>query len=395
MRDSARDAFDRLHIPPQNRALLCLDGGGIRGIMTIQILKALEEQAGAPCHQVFDMVAGTSTGAIIGGLIAAGHTAAEIDVLYEMFVGQVFTRRSPFAWQIVNPPTWSKANYRKLLKEKLGDVSLRQVCDRTGIDLLITAHDVAEGEETFFSYLHERTPEKNDYGGVLLRAVMEATMSAPTYFTPMERFVDGGATTFNNPSLAAVLEAVEYGSEPYRTSPLTVFSFGTGCTTQLIAPEQVPNPPGFDAAFWLRWLLVESGNDASDLQSDVLRAKRLLPSCDYRRFQISLDKKAVGRLPDLALQSSDKVTAGSLHELSDQQLSSIHLDNVDYFPVMRIMGQAFVEYLRRDAKSRQRTMFSYDLVDGESKEPLVTRSGDVERIAQQMSNPAWIDALPT
>jgi len=62
---------------------------------------------------------------------------------------------------------------------------------------------------------------------------------------------------------------------------------------------------------------------------------------------------------------------------------------------MRIMGQAFVEYLRRDAKSRQRTMFSYDLVDGESKEPLVTRSGDVERIARQMSNPAWIDALPT
>src|SRR6185369_13019758 len=77
MRDTAKEAFERLHIPPQNRALLTLDGGGIRGIMTIQLLKALEEQAGAPCFRIFDLCAGTSTGGIIAGLIASGRTALE------------------------------------------------------------------------------------------------------------------------------------------------------------------------------------------------------------------------------------------------------------------------------------------------------------------------------
>ena len=41
---------------------------------------------------------------------------------------------------------------------------------------------------------------------------METTMSAPTYFYPLERFVDGGVTTHNNPSLAAFVEALTYSS---------------------------------------------------------------------------------------------------------------------------------------------------------------------------------------
>ena len=120
MRDTAKEAFKRLHIPPQNRALLTLDGGGIRGIMTIQLLKALEEQAGAPCYRIFDLVAGTSTGGIIAGLIASGKTAFEIDALYEKLVSKVFVRRDFFANQFVNPPAWSKASYRRLLKETAG-----------------------------------------------------------------------------------------------------------------------------------------------------------------------------------------------------------------------------------------------------------------------------------
>src|SRR5262249_35636786 len=161
-------------------------GGGVRGIMTIQLLKELEEQAGAPCHQIFDMVAGTSTGGIIAGLIASGYTAVEIEGLYEKFLTKVFVRRGIFANQFTAPPASSKMSYRRILSETLRDQTLQQACDRTGLDLLITAHDVAEGEETFFSYLRERTPERNAYASVLLRAVMEATMSAPTYFTPLE-----------------------------------------------------------------------------------------------------------------------------------------------------------------------------------------------------------------
>jgi hypothetical protein len=392
MRETAQRAFARLRVPEENRALLCLDGGGIRGIMTIQLLKELELQAGAPCHQIFDMVAGTSTGAIIAGLVASGRTALEIEQLYGTFVTKVFTRRDIFASQFLNPPAWSKARYRRILKETLGDVTLREVCDKTGIDLLITAHDVTEGEETFFSYLRERP--NNAYAKVLLRAVMEATMSAPTYFTPMERFVDGGTTTYNNPSLAALLEAVQYGPPQYEVGRLTVFSFGTGSRTQLIAPEQVANPPGPDVAFWLDWIMTEASNDASDMQSDLLRATRVTSGCDYRRFQISLDHAAIAKLPDVPLGQVDATDANRLSELTDKELSMIKLDNVAYFPVMRAIGQGYVEFLRRHALESNRAVFSYDPIDANGRELLVTRSGDVERIALQMGDPAFIDQLP-
>jgi len=395
MRDTAKEAFARLGISASNRALLTLDGGGIRGIMTIQLLKALEQQAGAPCHKIFDMVAGTSTGGIIAGLIAAGRSALEIEGLYEKFLTKVFVKRSLFSNQFVDPPIWAKGSYRKVLQETLGNQTLKDACDGAGLDLLITAHDVAEGEETFFSYLRERPIEKNRYSAVLLRAVMEATMSAPTYFSPLERFVDGGTTTFNNPALAAVLEAVQYGPGTYKMGELSVFSFGTGCRTEVIAPEQVPNPPGPDVAFWLPWIMNESGNDASDMQSDLLRAHHVCGGCDYRRFQISLDRKALHNLPNLSLEDVHVTDAQSIGMLTDEELASIHLDNVGYFPVMQVIGHAFVQYLQNHAAQVGKPMFGYDLLTNEGKELLVTRDGDVRRIATQMSDPAWLDRQPT
>ncbi len=395
MRDTATDAFKRLGILPTNRALLCLDGGGIRGIMTIQLLKALEERAGVPCHEIFDLVAGTSTGGIIAALIASGRSASEIDTLYEKLVSKVFLKRDLFSSQFVDPPIWSKASYRRLLKELVGDATLQETCDKSGVDLLLTAHDVAEGEETFFSCLRGRPAEKNRYGSVLLRAAMEATMSAPTYFTPLERFVDGGTTTYNNPALAALLEAVQYGPGTYQASKLSIFSFGTGCVTQVIAPENVPNPPGPDTPFWLGWILTEAGNDAADMQSDILRANLVLGGCDYRRFQISLDSGALARLPDLGLEEVHATDAQSLHGLTDRELASIHLDNLHYFPVMKVLGQAFVTFLHDHAEKVDKPMFGYDLINPENgRELLVTRSGDVSRIAKQMGDPDWLDRQP-
>jgi hypothetical protein len=394
VRKRAIQAFERLGIPAENRALLCLDGGGIKGIMTIQLLRELERRAGKPCFEIFDLVAGTSTGGIIAGLIASGHTADEIDELYETLVIKVFVRDGLFANQFLNPPAWSKSSYRRALKDIVKDVTIEDACTSAELDLLITAHDVSEGEETFFSYLRERPAPRNVYGRVLLRAAMEATMSAPTFFRPLERFIDGGTTTYNNPTLAAILEAIQFGGGQYSRDHLSVFSFGTGCLTRLIAPEDVPNPPGPDTPFWLSWLMNEAGNDASDMQSDLLRATRLVGGCDFRRFQLSLDARALAHLPDLSLEDVDATDAYRISELTDRELSHIDLDNVAYFPVMKVIGEAFVQYLDAHAKKINKPMFGYDLVDPEGKELLVTRSGDVARIARQMSDPIWLDEQP-
>src|ERR1700757_473457 len=116
-------AFQKLQIDPQHRTILSLDGGGMRGILTIQLLKKLEEVVGIPCHQLFDMVAGTSTGGIIAGLIATGHTAVEIEKMYEDLVTQVFDKRA-LGNRFVNPPAFTKGKYRPLLKDVVKDVTL-------------------------------------------------------------------------------------------------------------------------------------------------------------------------------------------------------------------------------------------------------------------------------
>jgi patatin-like phospholipase/acyl hydrolase len=86
MSASRKQAFDNLHINYNRRTILCLDGGGMRGILTIQLLKKLEEKAGIPCYELFDMVSGTSTGGIIAGLITMGHTLNDIETMYIDFL---------------------------------------------------------------------------------------------------------------------------------------------------------------------------------------------------------------------------------------------------------------------------------------------------------------------
>lgn len=53
--------------------LLCLDGGGIKGLVLIQMLIALEKEAGRPTRELFDWVAGTSTGGILALAIIHGE----------------------------------------------------------------------------------------------------------------------------------------------------------------------------------------------------------------------------------------------------------------------------------------------------------------------------------
>src|SRR5882724_4290594 len=139
---SRKQAFDNLKIEYSRRVILSLDGGGMRGILTIQLLKKLEEIAGIPCCQLFDMVAGTSTGGIIAGLITTGHKAAEIETMYENLVTQVFDKRF-LGNRFVNPPDFTKEKYRGLLKGIIKDVSIQQACAANDIDLMITAQDMS------------------------------------------------------------------------------------------------------------------------------------------------------------------------------------------------------------------------------------------------------------
>lgn len=387
MNDSRKKAFKALGIDPNRKTILSLDGGGIRGIFTLQLLKKMEEIAGIPCHELFDMVSGTSTGGIIAGLIASGKSAAEIEELYINLVTKVFKRRGILANRKLNPPLYDKINYRRALSDILGNATLKDVSAKTDTDLLITAKDVAAGEETFFTCFCDEGEYIGTYKDVLLRAVMEATMSAPTYFSPLERFVDGGTTTYNNPTLSAIMEAVYYGPEKkYDLSKLCVFSFGTGTTIEFIEPKGIKNPDGPDVLFWLDVVMRESSQDASKMQSNLIRSE-IIPELDFRRFQISLDENTLEKIPDKNI-SQLNMEAGWLSELKNEDLKGIELDDVSKFDLMKVIGEAVVEYIMNDPKGGK---FKKDLVDENKKELLVTAFGKIDRIKEQMSDPDWLD----
>ena len=386
-------AFKKLNIDAEHRAILSLDGGGMRGILTIQLLKKLEETAGIPCHQLFDMVAGTSTGGIIAGLIATGHTAAEIETLYIDLVTQVFDKKF-LGNRFINPPAFSKEKYRENLKKVIKDATLQDACSVSDIDLMITSQDMSADEETFFSCFKQSDGTfYGTYKDVLLRATMEATMSAPTYFYPLERFVDGGSTTYNNPSLAAFMEAVSYSSprkseavSAYNISKITLFSFGTGISRQFIKPTDTTNPHGVDIAFWLNWIMTKTGQDASSMQIDTFRSPMIQATVDFRRFQISLDPTSIQKIPNTDTLDAHKYNTKWLHEIGEDVLGNIDMADVTKFDLMKVIGTQMAEFIMLD------NCFKSDLQEN-GRDTLVIAFGDIVRIKNQLSSAAWIDGF--
>jgi hypothetical protein len=386
-------AFDKLGIDRTHRAILCLDGGGMRGILTIQLLKKLEEVAELPCFQLFDMVAGTSTGGIIAGLIVSGHTAIQIEGLYQKLVTQVFDHRL-LGNRFINPPAFSKDHYRSQLKSVIGDLKVWEACKSNNLDLMITSLDMAASEETFFSCFQQ--PDGSWYGtykDVLLRSVMETTMSAPTYFYPLERFVDGGTTTYNNPAMAAFMEAVSYsfpkqsGSKSdYPLEAITLFSFGTGISRQFIKPLDAIHPHGIDIMFWLNWLMTQTGQDASAMQVDTFRSPMIQEKIDFRRFEISLDPTSIGKIPNVDTLDEHKYGTKSLNKLGEDVLGNIDMSDITRFDLMQVIGQQMAEYIIKSGGS-----FTRDLTDEDGRDLLVSSFGDITTIQRQLSSPEWID----
>jgi hypothetical protein len=151
----------------------------------------------------------------------------------------------------------------------------------------------------------------------------------------------------------------------------------------------VQAPPGFDMYYWLDWIMNQVGIDSAAMQSDLLRANRMARHCDYRRFQISLDQIAMGKLPNLSLEEVDETDAAYLHELRDEELASISLDAKKYLGLMKVIGQGMAKFLADHAEESRRPMFSYDPVDAHGRELLVTKAGRVDQIRERLADPSW------
>ena len=81
--------------PDGKKMILSIDGGGMRGAIVVAMLAELERMTGIPTHEQFDMVAGTSTGAIIAAGLSIGLSAQDL-------LDRVYKERLPGAFRSQN-----------------------------------------------------------------------------------------------------------------------------------------------------------------------------------------------------------------------------------------------------------------------------------------------------
>jgi patatin-like phospholipase/acyl hydrolase len=285
------------------RRILSIDGGGIRGSLTACILVALEEQVGQPCSKVFDMVAGTSTGALIASAIAAGLSAENI---LSFYAGEpckeIFNVPGIAVWpkRLLEGYAFDSNNIVKVLQSAFGAAANWTLND-SPLRILLTARGV--GGHTWY-FVQDRPNNAKTVGGASLVQCVAASAAAPTYFSPV--YVspangnligwcfDGGVGDLANPVYQACVEAFVYDDFKPTPDETQVISLGTG----YYCANEVNPPKGFIAT--LSWTLDSLLTAAGDQQTEIVN--RHYPGILQRfnwRLPKPIDEADVSAIPEL------------------------------------------------------------------------------------------------
>jgi len=172
--------------------ILAIDGGGIRGMIPAIVLAEIERRTGRRTAELFDLIAGTSTGGILAcGLTRPGadgtpaFTAADLIGLYESEGPEIFERRLLKRITSVGGLTderYDDSGLNAALRRYLDGA----VLSRTVTDIFITAYDIERRAAFFFRSSRAREDPTYDF---TLFGAARATAAAPTDFAPVSRAV--------------------------------------------------------------------------------------------------------------------------------------------------------------------------------------------------------------
>lgn len=227
--------------------ILTLDGGGIRGALTIEVLAKLEKIANKKgCKTLsdyFDYIAGTSTGAILATGLSLGWTVDKLRTFYHAQGESMFDKTfllNKFHYK------YDDDFLRKTLQKQIGTITLGSPKLKTLLMLVMrnatTDSAWPLSNNPYAKFNDKKLSDQNL--DLPLWQLVRASTAAPTFFPPEcvkigkqnYIFVDGGVTCYNNPSFQCFLMAT---SEPYRLNwatgedQLLVVSVGTGSSPNI------------------------------------------------------------------------------------------------------------------------------------------------------------------
>ncbi len=222
--------------------ILVLDGGGSKGLFTLEMLQHIELCCGRPIRECFDLIVGTSVGALIAGSIAAGKTVREMDSQW-IGIASLLSKAKPstqsFATRLAYGHVLDPTDWETTLNGFFGDMTLADLPESPRVLLL-----AADARTVIpHPYLIRNRPLPENVAGrsrfettssMRLVDVFRAATAAPTIFPA--HVVDGiplvdGGILANNPVLFALAEASLLGSVD------CIVSIGTGLETRDLCPN--------------------------------------------------------------------------------------------------------------------------------------------------------------
>ncbi|KAF2176910.1 FabD/lysophospholipase-like protein [Zopfia rhizophila CBS 207.26] len=243
------------------RRILSLDGGGVRGIVELSILTAIEKELGGdiPVRCFFDLIGGTSTGGLLAiGLGIGNWTLGESKDRLTDLMSRIFTSKSE--WQPVQMwkeiwmgGTYSPRAFEEAVNAAFGDLSKQRMIGSrargspaaaTKVFVTATIGNNKQGIViTNYAQQLEKDQANKDF---TIREAALATCAAPIYFPPLLRhsteYWDGGIS-FNNPSMAAASEGEHIWPSTKQTVPDLLLSIGNGWSTVKMASPRKPTNP--------------------------------------------------------------------------------------------------------------------------------------------------------
>jgi len=318
---------------PGPKRVLALDGGGIRGLVTIGYLARIESmlrrryrKPGLVLSDYFDLVGGTSTGAILATLLALGRSADEIREMYLTLGREAFRPRKNWFGPLgrVVGAKFDEKPLENLLKEHLGQRKLDSADVKVGLVIIIKRADTGSVWVVLNVSGHQFYDMNRE---MLLWEIVRASTAAPIFFRPKfvsdvgegeeAIFVDGAVSMHNNPALQLLMVATLQGYAirwPLGENKLLVCSIGTGSYTRLASKAAIRK---FSNLHWLAMLATQLMKDSCELNETIMQWISSSPTArdidqqigslsedhfgmkplvSYLRYNIDLEQSSLGEI---------------------------------------------------------------------------------------------------
>jgi len=273
--------------------ILCFDGGGIRGLLSLTLLEQLEQERPGFLDMV-DLISGTSTGGIIALALASGMTPTEARQLYEELGRNVFKDslidNIRDLGQLLRPQYSNKplieALQGQFFDKTLGDLKKKVLI--SSFDLDNESKTPGKPRSWKPKFFHNYPSAGSDADERVVDVALY-TSAAPTFFPVRDGFTDGGVIA-NNPSMCALAQALHPETGGQKLRDIRLLSIGTG-----YQPKYMETKQGNEEWGLTKWgtnlvsVLLEGGVGLADYQCTQILGKRYLRLNPVLPVPIDLD----------------------------------------------------------------------------------------------------------